>query len=574
MDPFALMHPLHHPHVSLDSPWRAPEGPRFNVACYLPARAAERPAQRALVQPHGRDALGRRLYSHLTYAQLDALCDAYAHGLTQRGLKRGDRVVMMVSQGLELIALTYALFKIGAVPVMIDPGMGRSSFLKCVRDAAPRALIGIPLAHAVRALFRGAFSSVELAVSTRPLWWSRALALPQLADLSAGAFTPADTQRDDLAAILFTSGSTGPPKGVEYTHGIFDGQVKAIGAMYGIEPGEIEVPAFPLFSLFSIALGMTCVIPDVNPTKLAQVDPRHMVEAIVDHGATTAFASPIVWDRVGRYCAKHQLKLPTLRRVLTAGAPVNPVIMRLFDGVLSPGVSLHTPYGATECLPVATISSAEVLGETDAMTREGAGLCVGRALASMQVAIIAIDDEPIADWSSVRHLATGQIGEICVSGPVATRAYADRPEQTRAAKIPDPARGEGAFWHRMGDVGYLDAQGRLWYCGRKAHRVETAQGTLYSIACEAIFNQHPDVARSALVGLGERGQQEPVILIERRPEAPTADDALVSDLLQLAASQPLTASIKRVMFHPAFPVDRRHNAKIHREELAQWAAAR
>lgn len=548
----------------------------FNIGSYLPARAAERPFQKALIQPEGYNPLGRRTYSHLNFGQLNALCDAYAHGLQARGVRQGDRVIMMVRQGLELIALTYALFKLGAVPVMIDPGMGRQSFLDCIRQAKPRVMIGIPLAHALRRVFSGAFGGVELFVTTHKRWWTfGAVDLKTLADFSAGAFSLAPTKRADLAAILFTSGSTGPPKGVCYTHGIFDGQVRAIGQMYGIEPGEVEVPAFPLFSLFSVALGMSVVIPDMDPTRPAQVNPHHIVEAILDHGATSAFGSPIVWDRVAHYCHEHHIKLPTLRRILTAGAPINPALLKLYTDILPEGVLLHTPYGATECLPVATISSAQILKETDALTRQGQGLCVGMPVEGMMVEIIEIDDEPIKTWADARGLSAGKIGEICVSGAVTTAAYDHAPEHNAQAKIPDPARGADAFWHRMGDVGYLDEQGRLWYCGRKSHRVQTAQGTMFTIAVEAIFNQHPKVFRSALVGLGDKGAQTPVIIIEARPEHRPKDAAakaaFTQEILALAASHALTDSIKSVLFHDAFPVDRRHNAKIHRPELAQWA---
>ncbi len=551
-------------------PWTHEPGERLNVATWLAARASERPDQRSVVLPGGYDALGRRLYSHLTTVQLNALCDAYAHGLTAHGVGRGDRVLMLVSQSFELIALTYALFKMGAVPVMIDPGMGRKPFLKCIEQSTPSAMIGIPRGHLARKLFGSSFKSVQRAFITQKKFWAGAHALKEIADFDKGVFPCVDTRHDDLAAILFTSGSTGIPKGVHYTHGIFDGQVRAIGQMYGIEPGEIEVPAFPLFSLFSIALGMTCILPDMDPTKPAEVNPAHIVEAILDHGATTAFGSPSVWRRVGPYCVEHGIKLPSLKRILTAGAPIPPSLMQQYRDILAPGVALHTPYGATENLPVSTISSEEVLDHTYADTKRGKGLCVGHPVEGMKVGIIAIDDAPIEQWRDAVKLEAGEIGEICVSGTVTTRRYDRMEEKTREAKILDPERGEDAFWHRMGDVGYLDDEGRLWYCGRKKHRVETEQGPMFSILCESIFNAHESIFRSALVGLGEPGSQTPVILYEVEPghEPPSK-----ATLKELAQSSERTASITHfVHYKDAFPVDRRHNAKIHREELAEWLA--
>jgi olefin beta-lactone synthetase len=555
------------------APWDEDQpGERFNIARYLPSRAFERPAQRALVVPHGHDTLGKRLYSHLTFGQLDALCDAYAHGLKAQGFERGDRVVMMVKPGMDLIAITYALFKLGAVPVMIDPGMGRKSFLACIAQSKPVGFIGIPLAHAVRKVFRAPFVTVRRAITTERRWWAGAAAMTDIADFSAGVFPCADTDADELAAILFTSGSTGIPKGVHYTHGIFDGQVRAIGQLYDIKPGEIEVPAFPLFSLFSIALGMTCVIPDMDATRPALTNPAFMVEAILDHGATTAFGSPAVWGPVARYCDEHKIKLPTLRRILTAGAPIPFKLLEDMTRALPDGALIHTPYGATECLPVSSISNRQVLDHTAAKTRVGAGICVGSPARRMTIRIIAIDDAPIADWSDARELPAGQIGEICVHGPVATRTYDEKPDHTALAKIADKSRGEDAFWHRMGDVGYLDADGLLWYCGRKSHRVESAAGPMFSVPCEAIAEEHPQVWRAALVGIGAMGAQEPVLLVEPEKGATMQPEQLVAQVQALLAANPLTASIKRVLVHHNFPVDRRHNAKIHREELAAWVA--
>ena len=537
---------------------------KLNVAHWLVTRAAERPFQRALIQPHDWDILGHRKYSHLTFAQLGDLVDALAHGLKARGVTRGMRLLMLVDQGPQLIALTFALFKLGAVPVLIDPGMGRRAFLDCVRHAAPQGLIGIGRAHLAKLLFRKAFASVTHAFTTEKKWWIRA---DSLDDLTAHPYTPfplADTAASELAAILFTSGSTGPAKGVHYTHDIFDAQVQAIGQMYGIEPGEIEVPAFPLFSLFSIALGMTCVIPDMDPTKPAEVNPAHIVEAILDHGATTAFGSPAVWKRVGPYCVKHGITLPTLKRIMTAGAPIHPDLHRTFQSILPPGAWLHTPYGATEHLPVSTISGQEVLADTEAKTLQGGGICVGHPIEGVEVRILEISDDPIVEMSQASELGPGQVGEICVRGRMTTPCYDTMPEQTAQAKIP---AADGTVWHRMGDVGTFDQTGRLWYHGRKAHRVETSQATLFTIPCEAIANQIPGIARSALVGIGPRGTQRPVLILELEASAD-----LGSITSACRAHPSLTQIEDLLVYTSSFPVDRRHNSKIHREELAQWAS--
>src|SRR5690606_31191471 len=244
--------------------------------------------------------------------------------------------------------------------------------------------------------------------------------------------------------------------------------------------------------------------------------------------------------------------------------------------LLLPGTPIDTPYGATEALPVTTIDSGTILSETAARTRQGAGVCVGRPVPGMEVAILELRDEPIATWDPRLLLSPGAIGEIVVCGPVVTQGYFDRPEATAAARIPDGER----VWHRMGDVGYLDGEGRLWMCGRKAHRVRTTSGrTLFTLPCEAIFDAHPAVRRSALVGLAG----EPVLCVDLEPDfqhaagpdSSRAGDraalgALATAILALGREHEHTAGIERLLFHPRFPVDVRHNAKIFRERLAVW----
>jgi len=219
---------------------------------------------------------------------------------------------------------------------------------------------------------------------------------------------------------------------------------------------------------------------------------------------------------------------------------------------------------------VASIEGREIVSETWPLTRTGHGACVGRALPGIEIRIIAPVDGVISSWQEAHELEPGAIGEIVVCGPVVTRAYTDNERETRLAKIED----DSSFWHRMGDMGYVDDQGRLWFCGRKTHRVHTAQGVLHTICCEAIFNEHPLVRRSALIGLGDcPHKQTPVIVVE--PSGPITDqDRLFAELRDLARANPLTGPIEHFLIHRSFPVDIRHNAKIFREQLAAWAAKR
>ena len=543
-----------------------------NIAAHLPAMAARQPYRLAVLVPAGHDRLGRARHTHYTFGQLNEVSDRIARGLLRRGIGRGTRAVLMVPPSLEFFALTFALFKAGAVPVLVDPGMGIRNLGTCLAEAQPEAFIGIPKAQLARVLLGWSRRTIQSKVTVGRSLFSLGPTLEEIerqGAADANAAPLADVDADETAAILFTSGSTGVPKGAIYTHGIFAAQVELLKRTYGIQPGEIDLCTFPLFALFAPALGMTAVVPDMDATRPGQADPRKIIGAIEDFGATNMFGSPALLTRVGRHGHEQGIKLPTLRRVISAGAPVYAQVLEWFSSMLQPPAEIFTPYGATESLPVSSIGSGEILAETAARTAEGAGVCVGRPVEGMQVAIIKISDEPIECWSEDLCLPDGQIGEITVRGPVVTQAYFNRPESTALAKIADPA---GGVRHRMGDLGYFDEQGRLWFCGRKAHRVVTADETLYTVPCEAIFNNHPRVRRTALVGVPSRKAQQPVLCVELEPGAAgNSTKELTSQLLGLGAAHAHTRAIRTILYHPSFPVDIRHNSKIFREQLALWA---
>ena len=542
--------------------------------------AASQPDRPAVKVPRGRTPAGDIDYLTLSFSELNAEADAWSARLAALGVRAGDRTLVMVRQGLPLLAATFALFKLGAVPVVIDPGMGWRTFLRCVARARPRVLLGIPFAQLVGRLFRPSFRTVEVRVSVPGLMTARLGARPETGDRRpesqdrttdnlSGLRFPAskivDSHATDLAAILFTSGSTGAPKGVCYEHGMFDAQVRLIRGTYGIEPGEIDLPLLPVFALFDPALGLTAIVPEIDPSRPATVAPEKIVQAIRQEGVTNSFGSPTLWRKIADHCMARGLTLPSLRRVLCAGAPV-PASLWTDAPRLIPGGRLHSPYGATEVLPISTVTADEI----NAASVRGA--CVGKPLAENHVKIIGITDGPIAALTAARELPPGEIGEIIVTGPTVTKEYDHPPEATAAAKIRDG----GSVWHRMGDCGYLDAEGRLWFCGRVAERVETKDGTMFTEPCEQVFRIHPRIARCALIGLGPRGRQTPALVVEPRTGMPLRSSAerqdLAAALRRLARGQPHTAGIRRFYFHPRLPVDVRHNAKIHRLQLARWAA--
>jgi acyl-CoA synthetase (AMP-forming)/AMP-acid ligase II len=571
--------------------------PNANIARHLAAMAASHPQVPALKVPRGRTATGEIDYLSLTFAELDREVAAWRSHLAGRGVRRGDRTLVMVRPGLPLIAAAFALFQLGAVPVIVDPGMGLRNFLSCVRQARPRVLLGIPFAQWMSRILWRAFRSVEIRV---PVSGRLTYRVAPVAPTSGVVAEVAHSAADELAAVLFTSGSTGAPKGVCYEHGQFEAQVGLIRETYGITPGEVDLPLLPIFALFNPALGMTTIVPEIDPRRPADVDPSRIVQAIQQERVTNSFGSPTLWLKISGHCRAQGIMLPTLRRVLCAGAPVPAGLWQDARSWL-PNGCLHSPYGATEALPVSSVSEAEI----DVASVRGA--CVGRPLHGIAVKIIGISDAPIATFAGALELATGEIGEIVVHGPNVTQRYDGRPEATAAAKIAaanaerrtlnaerrsdetkaasDLSVQRSAFdvqrsapigaadsWHRMGDCGYFDSGGRLWFCGRKVERVETSDGVLHTEPCEQVFRKHPRAARCALIGLGERPRQEPAMVIETRLASRREGAALAAELRSLGRTHPHTAAITTFFFRERFPVDVRHNAKIHRLALAKWAA--
>ncbi|MBN2024137.1 MAG: AMP-binding protein [Pirellulales bacterium] len=537
--------------------------------------AGARPEAVALAEPARYDGSGKRQYRQFTFRELDEDSDRIARGLREMGAPRGVRLALLVRPGVDFVSLVFGLLKAGAVAILIDPGMGRRRLIRCLEEVEPEGFVAIPPVHAIRALLGRRFARSRFHVTVGRRWFWGGTTLEAFRRQPRRGTELADVAADDPAAIIFTTGSTGPPKGVLFTHGNFDHQVTEIRDRFGIEPGEIDVPGFPLFGLFNCAMGVTAVIPDMDPTRPARVDPAKIVEAVRDWRPTQMFGSPAMWNRVGRYCQENEIRLASVRRVLSSGAPVPAQVLARMKACIHPAGDVHTPYGATEALPVASIAASEVLAETAARTEQGAGVCVGRRFPGIQWRVIRIVDGPVPSIDRAETLPSGEIGELIVHGPVVTRAYFNRPEANALAKI----AADGAdVWHRMGDAGYLDGEDRFWFCGRVAHRVLAAEGPMYTVPCEAIFNRHEAVFRSALVGAGPAGAQRPVIVVEphagRMPRGAAGREALCRELLALGRASPLTERIETVLLHESFPVDIRHNAKIFREKLAVWAAAR
>ncbi|SDM43018.1 fatty acid CoA ligase family protein [Allokutzneria albata] len=510
---------------------------------------------------------GGGAYSRMNYGELGALGEEYTRALWNAGLRRGMRACVLVPPGPELGALFFALVRIGVVPVLIDPGIAKTALRACIAESAPEAFIGVPLAHAARVVLGWGRSSVRVAITVGRRWFWGGPTLKSLCDQVGEEPPEFHPDPDALAGIAFTSGSTGPPKGVEFRGHHLGAQMRLAGQVFPVPSGMVGMSTFPPFSLAGPALGLSMVVPDMDPVHPAEADPATLVTEIDRFGVGGLFGSPALLDRLSRYCVTNDIELSSLSVVTSAGASLDPRIAERMRKCLPPDALLFSGYGATECLPVSVIESRDLLGEVRVASENGAGTCVGVPLPDNDVRIIRVDDGPIAEWSDDLLVPQGDIGEITVAGPSVSERYHDRPDATALHKIRDGER----IVHRVGDLGWLDEHGRLWFCGRKSQRVRTAWGDLNTEQIEPIANTVRGVRRSALVGVGPAGQQQPVVCVEtERGVRQSGRNRIAAEVLRLVADR----GVRTVLFHPKFPVDVRHNAKIGRERLARWASRR
>jgi acyl-CoA synthetase (AMP-forming)/AMP-acid ligase II/pimeloyl-ACP methyl ester carboxylesterase len=536
----------------------------YGLYSALQAAAAAMPWVPAVTKvsfPHWR---GSPRYEAIDFAALAARIAAYEHGLASAGLRAAERVIMLVTPGADFLALSYAVMGRGAVPVFIDPGMGVEAVVACMREAAPSGFIGVPKAHLLRLKAAELFRSLRFCVVAGGVPLLGATPLRDLRRHAAGRPEPIPRQADDPALVAFTSGATGRPKGVVFTNRMLTEQLAVFRGQFGFSGGDQDLPLLPVFSLFTAALGVGSIFPPLDPSRPLSLVPKQIIRVMRDLGNQTSFGSPALWSKLAEHCRQAGTSLPQLRRVFMAGAPVSQKTLDLVKAAC-PQAESFTPYGATEALPVTLAAADDLQADPPVLAVSGErGTPVGRAIAGVSLRVVHPVSGPSA--APLADCPERVIGEIVVSGPTVSREYLCRPEANAASKIPDGER----VWHRMGDMGYLDAGGQLYFCGRRAHLVATPDRVFHSVPVENVFNRHPDVNRTALIGIDGM----PALVVEPRSRSLDADARrrLAAELRAIGAADPVTAPIRRFYFHRSFPVDARHNAKIFRDRLATWAA--
>jgi acyl-CoA synthetase (AMP-forming)/AMP-acid ligase II/pimeloyl-ACP methyl ester carboxylesterase len=506
----------------------------------------------------------RPRYDVIDFAALTYRINAYEHGLAAIGLRAGDRVIMLVTPGADFLALSYAVMGRGGIPVFIDPGMGIDAMLACMHEAQPSGFIGVPKAHLLRLKASDLFGSLRFCIVAGRLPVFGATRLSDQLKPGVSLPVPIRRQPEDAALVAFTSGATGRPKGVIFTNRMLIQQLAVFRDKFGFRSGEQDLSLLPIFSLYTSALGVGSIFPPLDPSRPLSLVPMQIIRVMRDLGNQTSFGSPTLWAKLAHYCQQTGTSLPQLRRVFVAGTSVSPEILDLLK-VVCPQAESFTPYGATEALPV-TLAAATDLSQypmVSALSGEQ-GTPVGRAIECVLLRVVQILAVPTD--ALLVDCPERVIGEILVSGETVSREYLSRPEATAVSKVCEGGR----VWHRMGDMGYLDGSGQLFFCGRRVHMVVTPERVFHSVPVENVFNGHPEVSRTALIGVDGL----PALVVEPRSRLLdlAARRRLAGELRTLGAADLVTSPIKRFYFHPSFPVDARHNAKIFRDRLSVWAA--
>lgn len=514
----------------------------------LQTNATKHPDKPAFIYPY------RGNWETITYAQLLDSTNRFARGLQACSLTPGMCAAVMTPPGIEFFPFAFALLKLGIIPVIVDPAIGLKKLGACINETEPEIFIGNTLTHTLRVLFGWGKKTIKHNLTIEHI-------LNAKNPIHPSSFI---IQNSSPAAIIFTSGSTGTPKGVLYSQENFSAQLDLLQRTFHIAPDEIDLPAFPLYAIIDALLGVTSVIPDVTFPVPGKTNPEKVLNAIQKFNVTNMFASPVVLDILANYGINHRINLPSLKRVITAGAPATIPLQEKFRKLLDDKTDLFGTYGATETLPIAKVESHEIFS-LKGKTAQGAGVCLGKPIDGVTVRIIQITDEPIKEWHEALTVETNVVGEIAVQSAATTRSYIHREGATRLSKI---RIGEDII-HRTGDVGYFDEEGRLWYCGRKSQRVETNHGTFFTEQIEGMFNTHALVYRTALVGV----KKEPVLWIQPKP-GKVNQDTIKRELIELASNHPQASKIKIFLFMKKFPTDVRHNSKIIREELTTLAEKR
>jgi acyl-CoA synthetase (AMP-forming)/AMP-acid ligase II len=519
-----------------------------NVLAVLRQVAARNPDRQALVVERDEVAFG----------ELWERIDRASAGLRRMGLGAGDRAVVMIPMSIDLYVAMLALLKIGAVAVFVDPWTGKRQIAAFASFAEPRAWLGVPRSHLLR-LLDGRLRAIPFTVTTG----RRLGPLPARLTLDELEEAPGDgevypVERDAPGLITFTGGSSGEPKGANRTHRFLLAQREALAAEFPAREGDVDMPMFPVFALNNLAAGVPSVVPAMDFRRVEKVNASRVLAQMRRHGVTTCTASPPFFDRLAAEVALHPGEQPALRRLLTGGAPVSDAQLRTWRRVF-PETEILVVYGSTEAEPVAHLTAEERLEAVNPDRPRTPGFCAGSPVERLRTKVVRIHAGPIElgregwrDW----ELPAGEIGELVVTGEHVCRDYYRNPRAVRENKIVE-GDGEGTVWHRLGDTGSFDREGRFWIAGRVHSTIRRAGELIHPQLLEqAACGEDPRVRRAAAVGLADPTLGERVAVVVE-----TEEEGIGQEIANRVSAAGLPVDEVVITAEP-LPVDPRHNSKI------------
>ena len=541
----------------------------FDIADQVARTAEKFPDRIAVIEPDKVDKSGKRTYKKYTYSTLASDSLQVARGLMAMGIGKGTRIVAMTPPSYESCVITLALHKVGALIMMIDPSVGYKNVSERLGKIGPEAFVGIPIAHLARVVFGWGprFPKQAIVINGK---FPAAKSIEQIKKMAREHTEFPKISPHDEAIVLYTTGSTGPAKPSLYLHKNYAQLYKRVAQSWRFsEDSEspVDLAIFPAFFLIALSGGGTVVVPPIKfPESPAKTDPKALLDVINDCGVKTCFASPVILENMASYAVENGIKTKSLRRIIGGGAPIYERVSRRLLEMMDGRGEVFANYGATEAMPSTEMSAKEAIESCFSLTAQGRGLCVGRALDGVELRIIAIEDSANSEF--IKDMPVGEIGEILVRSMHISPAYYKDPLNTQKNKIED----EGGQWHRLGDAGYIDTEGRLWTCGRVSQRVRTREGFLFPLMVEPVFDADPAVKRSGLVGVEIDGYELPVICVEVNQKYSAEECEQIREKLQQRAENfEASRPVKHILFIEKLPVDPRHNSKIERPKLKKWA---
>jgi acyl-CoA synthetase (AMP-forming)/AMP-acid ligase II len=496
------------------------------------AQVRMRPQSIALIDRHART--DRRT----TFAELDDQSARIAALLASRGIGAGSPVLLLHPPSAELYAMIIAIFRLGAVAMVVDMSAGWRT-LDNACEAMPPAAIFTSGRLRMLALVSGALRRIPLVVTSGRV----ALGAARLADASAlpRRESIAVVENDTPGLVTFTSGSTGAAKGAVRSHGGLRAQHEALGSV-AARGGESDLVSLPIVVLTNLGNGATSVIPDGGVRRPGAIAPGPVLDQVTRARVERMTVSPVLAERL-LDGATEQLRGV---RIVTGGGPVFPDFIARAGSAT--GADVIAVYGSTEAEPIAHVSRSEIGADEIAAMRAGAGLLAGRPVPQTEVRIVRTQCD---DRTRTAALASGASvpppnarGEIIVSGAHVVPGYV-RGRGDAETKV----RVDGKIWHRTGDAGYLDESGRLWLLGRATATISDSRGELHPFAVECAARLIVPGRRTALASYNDQR----ILLVEGALAA--AERSAIDDGLRWA-------QLDRIVDGVAIPLDRRHNSKV------------